>query len=125
MIAATSGLRWSSNRWAPVHQSIAGPFFFVSAQEPWLSVPRLTKDVWTSAAYFQDPLAFGLHASGSRSVFELSAVQISGLPGNDRPVTHTVILRLARSWILSRWRHAISSRKWTRRTPRPRALLAA
>jgi hypothetical protein len=39
----------------------------------------------------------------------LSAVQISGLPGNDRPVTHTVILRLGKiihsgsvaSWISS------------------------
>jgi hypothetical protein len=35
-------------------------------------------------------------------------VQISGLPGNDRPLNHTVILRLARSIILARWRHAFS-----------------
>jgi hypothetical protein len=90
-----------------VRQSIAGPLVFVSAQEFGFS-PALRSDVWTSAAQFQDPLAFGLHASGSRHDFELSAVQISGLPGNDRPVNHTVILHLARSFILARWRHAFS-----------------
>jgi hypothetical protein len=36
-------------------------------------------------------------------------VQISGLPGNDRPLTVTVTLRLARSFALARWRHSISS----------------
>ena len=40
---------------------------------------------------------------------ELLAVQFSGLPGNDRPLTHTVTSHLARSLVLARWRHSISS----------------
>jgi len=44
----------------------------------------------------------------SQDHFELSAVQFSGLPGNDRPSTHTVTSHLARSSILARWRHSIS-----------------
>jgi hypothetical protein len=39
---------------------------------------------------------------------ELSAVQFSGLPGNDRPLTRTVTSHLARSLVLARWRHSIS-----------------
>jgi hypothetical protein len=54
----------------------------------------------------------------------LSAVQISGLPGNDRPLTHTVTLRLARSFGFARWRHRISTPKIIQRTPCPRRLLA-
>jgi len=50
-------------------------------------------------------------------------VQISGLPGNDRPLTHTVTLRPARSFALARWRHSISS-PLIERTPYPRRLLA-
>ena len=38
-----------------------------------------------TSAWFQDPLALGLCAPESRHDFELSAVQISGLPGYDRP----------------------------------------
>ena len=48
-------------------------------------VPPLAKDVWTSAAHFQDPPARSLRAFESRHDLDLSAVQISGLPGNDRP----------------------------------------
>src|SRR5262245_60809681 len=61
--------------------------------------------VWTSAAHFQDPLAPSQCVPESRHNFDLSAVQISGLPGNDRPLTHTVTLRMARSFGVARWRH--------------------
>ena len=66
-------------------------------------------DVWTSVAQFPDPFALGLRAPESRDNFELSAVQFSGLPGNDRPLTHTVTSHLARSVVLARWRHSIFS----------------
>ena len=74
------------DRDGPRCMSIAGPFVFVSAQEPisriWISVPRFTKDVsGLQQLSFKTPLAFGLHTSGSRYDFELSAVQISELPG--------------------------------------------
>ena len=52
-------------------------------------------------------LAFALMSLDT--IWNLSAVQISGLPGYDRPLTHTVTLRLARSSKLLRWRHSISS----------------
>ena len=55
--------------------------------------------------------------------FDLSAVQISGLPGNDRPLTDTVTLRVARSFALARWRHSISSPRLIQRTPYPHRLL--
>ncbi len=42
-------------------------------------LPPLAKDVWTSAAHFQDPPAPSLCALESRHDFDLSAVQISGL----------------------------------------------
>jgi len=61
----------------------------------------------------------------SRHDFGLSAMQISGLPGNDRPLTRTVTLRLARSFVLARWRHLDSSPSVIRRTSCPRLLLAA
>jgi hypothetical protein len=78
--------------------------------------PPLAKDVWISPAQFQDPLAPSLGASESRHDFYVSAVQISGLPGNDRPLTHTVTLPLARSFALARWRHSISSPRLIQRT---------
>ena len=85
-------------------------------------VPPLAKDVWTSAVIFETLPR--LAALESRHDFDLSAVQISGLPGNDRPLTHTVTLRVARSFALARWRHSISSPKLIQRTPYPRRLLA-
>jgi len=57
----------------------------------------------------QDSFALAYAFSESRDDFELSAVQFSGLPGNDRPLTHTVTSHLARSLVLARWRHSISS----------------
>jgi hypothetical protein len=57
--------------------------------------------------------------------FELSAVRISRLPGNDRPLTHTVTLHLARSLILARWRHENSLPRLAQRIRYPRLLLAA
>ena len=69
---------------------------------------RLGGDVWSSVAPFQDSFALGLRAPESHDDFELSAVQFSGLPGNDRPLTHTVTSHLARSLVLARWRHSIS-----------------
>ena len=68
-------------------------------------VPPLAKDVWTSAVTFENLPR--LAALESRHDFDLSAVQISGLPGNDRPLTHTVTLRVARSFALARWRHSL------------------
>src|SRR5882672_12772102 len=56
---------------------------------------RVAKDVWTSAAHFATPHAWPMRLR-SRYEFEFSAVQISGLPGNDRPLTHTVTLHPAR-----------------------------
>ncbi len=56
--------------------------------------------------------------------FDLSAVQIGGLTGNDRPLTLTVTLRLARSFALARWRHSISSPRLIQRTPYRRRPLA-
>ena len=57
---------------------------------------HFAKDVWISAAHVAT-----LHARPmrlrSRYEFEFLAVQISGLPGNDRPLTHTVTLHPARS----------------------------
>ena len=53
-------------------------------------VPPLAKDVWTSAVLFETLPR--LAALEFRHDFDLSAVQISGLPGNDRPLTHTVTL---------------------------------
>ena len=76
--------------------------FFASAED---LAPRLAKDVWTSTAHFQDPPAPSQCAPESRHNFDLSAVQISGLPGNDRPLIHTVTLRMARSFGVARWRH--------------------
>ena len=78
-------------------------------------VPPLAKDVWTSAVIFETIPR--LAALESRHDFDLSAVQISGLPGNDRPLTHTVTLRVARSLALARWRHSISSPRLIQRTP--------
>ena len=69
---------------------------------------RLGGDVWTSVAQFQDSLRLAYALPSSRDHFELSAVQFSGLPGNDRPLTHTVTSHLARSLILAWWRHSIS-----------------
>ena len=69
---------------------------------------RLGGDIWSSVAPFQDSFALGLRAPESQDDFELSAVQFSGLPGNDRPLTHTVTLHPARSLVLARWRHSIS-----------------
>ena len=68
-------------------------------------VPPLAKDVWTSAVIFETLPR--LAALESRHDFDLSAVQISGQPGNDRPLTHTVTLRVARSFALARWRHSL------------------
>ena len=86
--------------------------------------PPLANDVWTSAAHFQDPLAPSQCASESRHDFDLSAVQVSRLPGNDRPLTHTVTLRMARSFGLVLWRHSISSPRLIQQTPCPPRLLA-
>jgi hypothetical protein len=62
---------------------------------------------------------------GLDTIPNLSAVQLSGLPDNDPPVTHTVTLRLARSFAFARWRHSISSPRVIQRTSCPRLLLAA
>ena len=111
----------------PRRRKIGGPrclehrgalLLFASAED---LAPRLAKHVWTSAAHFSRLTRF---APESRHDFDLSAVQISGLPGNDRPLTHTVTLRLARSFGLARWRHSISSPRLLQRTPCPRRLLA-
>lgn len=45
---------------------------------------RLGGDVWTSLAQFSRLFALGRRAPESRDRFELSAVQFSGLPGNDQ-----------------------------------------
>ena len=89
-----------------------GPFFFTSAEDFSdfnLRASALAKHVWISTAQSRNPLALGLCATESRHDFKLSAVQISGLPGNDRPLTHTVTVPLARSSVLARWSHVISS----------------
>jgi hypothetical protein len=91
-----------------VREASRGPFFRFGGGFFEFHLRALRRMSGTSA-WFQDPLALGLCAPESRHDFELSAVQISGLPGYDRPLTHTVTLRLARSFILARWRHAISS----------------
>jgi len=54
----------------------------------------------------------------------LSAAHVSGLPGYDRPLTHTVTLRMARSFGLVLWRHSISSPRLIQQTPCPPRLLA-
>ena len=81
---------------APVHEASRGP----------LSSPR-----WRCLE-FSSSVSRLLRAWPTRSrVYddvELSAVQFSGLPGNDRPLTHTVTSHLARSLVLARWRHSIS-----------------
>src|SRR6266702_127262 len=77
--------------------------------------------VWTSAAQFQDPLAFGLHASGSRHDFDLSAVQLSGLPGKRSTLDSYRDPALGRiihsGWVAS---FDLLKDEWIRRTPRPR-----
>ena len=78
---------------APVREASRGPFVFASRRclDFSSSVPR--------------PFCAWPTRSGSRDDFELSAVQFSGLPGNDRPLTHTVTSHLARSVVFARWRH--------------------
>ena len=102
----------SRNTWAPVREASRGPF-----------VSRLGGGFGSSpcegcldfSSHFRDLPR--LAALESRHDFDLSAVQISGLPGNDRPLTHTVTLRVARSFALARWRHSISSPRLIQRTP--------
>jgi hypothetical protein len=86
--------------------TIGGPRWLKHLGAPYL---RLSGDVWTSLAQFQDSLRLAYALPSLEMIFELSAVQFSGLPGNDRPLTRTVTSRLARSSILARWRHSISS----------------
>jgi hypothetical protein len=94
-----------------VREASRGPLCLAPAED---LVPPLAKDVWTSAVIFE---IAGLATLESRHDFDLSAVQISGLPGNDRPLTHTVTLHVARSFALARWRHSISSPRLIQRTP--------
>jgi hypothetical protein len=54
---------------------------FASAENFGLS-PRLAKNVWTTDQ-LNDPLALGLALLGLNTIPNLSAVQLSGLPGND------------------------------------------
>jgi hypothetical protein len=84
-----------------VREASRGPLCLAPAED---LVPPLAKDVWTSAVIFE---IAGLATLESRHDFDLSAVQISGLPGNDRPLTHTVTLRVARSFAVARWRHSL------------------
>ena len=76
---------------------------------------RFAKDVWISAAHLATPPARPMRLR-SRYKFEFSAVQISGLPGNDRPSTHTVTLHPGKVLVIARWRHLISLRRVIRQT---------
>ena len=77
-----------------------------------ISVPRFTKDV----SGLQQ-LSFETHSRLAFTRPDLDTIsncrryKSAGCLANDRPETHTVILRLARSFILARWRHSISSRR--------------
>jgi hypothetical protein len=85
---------------------LQGPRWLKHLGAPYLRLGRRCLDFTSSVSRL---FALGLRAPESRDDFELSAVQLSGLPGNDRPVTHTVTSHLARSSILARWIHSISS----------------
>ena len=114
------GFMTSRNRWAPVRKASRGPF--VSRLGGGFgSLPLRRMSGLQQLTFKTLPR---LAALESRHDFDLSAVQISGLPGNDRPFTHTVTLRVARSLVLARWRHSISSPRLIQRTPYPRQLLA-
>src|SRR6476646_9161157 len=106
----------SPNRWAPVREASRGPFVYRLGGGFGSSPCERCLDFSSS---FSRPSRAPVRVE-SRHDFDLSAMQISGLPGNDRPLTHTVTLRLARSFALARWRHSTSSLRLIQRTPYPR-----
>jgi len=99
----------SSHRLAPLllpKRDYAGPRCVMHLGAPLSSPQRRCLNFSSSVLRL---FALGLRALESRDHFELSAMQFRGLSGNDRPLTHTVTSHLARSLILARWRHSISS----------------
>ena len=102
--------------------SIARPLICASAQNDVVARPAPCEVCLDFSSSISRPIALGQRAVESRVGYELSAVQISGLPGNDRPLTHTVTLRAAGSCILARWRHSTSSQRAVQRMTYPRPL---
>jgi hypothetical protein len=86
----------SGKGWAPVHQSIAGPAVFVSAQQPCFWFPALRSVSGLQQLSFKIRLRLAFAFLDLDTISNCRRCRSAGCLATIGPVTHTVILRLGK-----------------------------